>query len=73
MMVFILVKLQAYSAQSTILAETDFSIDSFQNIFRKLAVSKGIFQKKSLWCPSILMKLWLACSFIINEAHNRLF
>ena len=49
MMVFILVKLQAYSAQSTILAETDFSIDSFQNIFSKTScLKRNISKEKSM-------------------------
>lgn len=42
-MEFFLVKLQAYSAQSTILVEKDLTTVSFHNMFHKLAVSKTIF------------------------------
>ena len=57
-MEFFLVKLQAYSAQSTILVEKDLTTVSFHNMFHKLAVSKSIFQKKRLWCTIILINLW---------------
>ena len=54
MMDYILVKLQCTGC---ILLQADFTTAFFRNMSRKLANLKTIFQKKSLWCTSVLLKL----------------
>ena len=66
MMKFILVKLQAYSLQSANQQQTDFTADSFWNIFQKLAVLNSIFWQKSLWSLQCI-----AHNFTENGVHAR--